>query len=278
MATGIEVKPVGAALGARVTGVDLAGDLDERTLAAIRTAFLEHLVLVFPDQDLTPEGQLKFTRRFGPVEPHPLRSRRGVEGFPEVLVLENRPGRPDARNDRWHSDITFEERPPALSVLHAREVPDGRGDTQFCNMYAAYSGLSEGLRSLLDGLSALHDAEILVARNSQGGTDAQPIREVPPPVRHPVVRTHPESGRRALFVNPYFTTAFDDMTRAESAPLLALLYDRATRPENLYRHRWAAGDLLMWDNRCTMHYAVHDYDETTPRLMHRTTAAGDRPV
>ncbi len=274
----LEVVPLTGALGARVTGLDLSTDLDEAAMAAISDVFLEHHVLVFSGQSLSPERQVAFTSRFGAVEPHPLGSRRGVEGFPEVLVIQNRPGKPGARNDGWHSDITCSERPPALSVLQALKVPGNRGDTMFCNMVRAYETLSEGMRAMLLRMSAMHSAEDLVRRNNEPGTDALPIPECQPPVAHPVVRTHPKSGRKALFVNPGFTISFEDTTREESAGLLAWLYDWSTQHHNIYRHRWQAGDVLMWDNRAVMHYAVHDYDETMPRLMHRTTAAGDRPV
>jgi taurine dioxygenase len=273
----IAITRLGGALGAEVAGVDLAGPLTDDVFTDVERAFADHLVLVFRDQELSAEQQVAFTSRFGAVEPHPLRSRRGVEGFPEVLVIENRPGRPGARNDEWHSDITCSERPPALSVLQALIVPDGLGATMYCNMYRAYETLSPGMRRMLEGMHALHSAESLVRRNNEPGTDALPIAEAPPPVSHPVVRTHSVTGRPALFVNPSFTIGFDGMTREESAPLLEFLYDHATRPENVYRHAWRRGDVVMWDNRCTMHYAVHDYDESTPRLMHRTTAAGDRP-
>lgn len=275
----IEVRPLSGALGAEVAGVDLAAGPGANVMAAIRAAFLDHHVLLFRGQSMSPEQQVRFTSHFGAVEPHPLRSRKGVEGFPEVLVIENRPGKPGARNDEWHSDITCAETPPALSVLQALEVPGGgRGDTMFCNMVKAWESLSEGMRALLGRMRGLHSAESLAARNNQPGTDALPIPEIPPPVSHPVVRTHPESGRKALFVNRSFTIGFDGMSREESAPLLAFLENHATRPENVYRHRWSRGDVLMWDNRAVMHYAVHDYDDTMPRLMHRTTAAGDRPV
>ena len=278
MSDNVIVTPLGATLGARVNGFDLSRDLDGQTIEAVHRAFLDHLVLAFPGQSLTPECQVAFTRRFGEVEPHPLRSRPGVKGFPEVMILENAPGRPAARGDEWHSDITCAERPPALSVLYARTVPEGRGDTMFCNMYRAYETLSEGMKRMLEGLSAIHTAESLAERNNQPGTDANPIPEIPPSVIHPVIRTHPETRRKALFVNSSFTVSFAGMTREESTPLLSYLYEHATKPENVYRHRWTAGDVLMWDNRCTLHYAVADYDDTSPRLMHRTTAAGDRPV
>ncbi len=278
MPASFDIKPLSGALAAEVTGLDLSVKHDEPTMEAIRKAFLEHHVLVFPDQALEPEQQIAFTTWFGAVEPHPLGSRRGVEGFPEVLVIENRPGRPGARNDEWHSDITCSERPPALSVLHALEVPWNRGDTMFCNMARAHDTLSQGMQTLLARMWALHSAESLVRRNNEPGTDALPIAVCPPPAVHPVVRTHPESGRKALFVNASFTISFEDMTRDESAPLLAWIADWSTQHHNIYRHRWQAGDVVMWDNRAVMHNAVHDYDDTDTRLMHRTTAAGDRPV
>jgi len=273
----IRIQVLAGTLGAEVSGVDLSTHLDHDTVAAIREAFHEHIVLVFPAQMITPAEQLAFTRLFGSVEPHPLASRKGVEGHPEVLVLENKKGTPGARNDFWHSDISFSETPPAASVLHGRTITPGYGDTMFCNMYQAYEELSQGMRKLADGLSAIHTSEPLVERNRGAASDALPIPDVPPPVEHPVVRTHPETGRRALYVNPYFTSHFKDMTVEESRPLLEHLHRRATRPENVYRHHWRQGDLLLWDNRCAMHYAVYDYDDTKPRLMHRTTAAGERP-
>ncbi len=272
------LNPLSGALGVEVEGVDLSAPLSNSAFAALRQAFLDHIVLLFRDQDLTPAQQVAFTARFGPVEAHPLASRRGVDGHPEILVLENRPGQPGARNDFWHSDISFAERPPLGSVLRAITALEGRGDTIFCNMYAAYDDLSPGLRGMLDGLVALHSAAPLARRNNEGGNDGRPITDVPEPTAHPVVRTHPDTGRKSLFINDYFTERFADMTIEESRPLIDMLCRRATVPENVYRHRWRAGDVLMWDNRCALHYAVRDYDDTMPRLMHRTTAAGDRPV
>ena len=272
------VKPLSGALGAELSGVDLAGPLDEELVAAIKQAFHEHLVLVFRGQELTPADQLAFTRLFGPVEPHPLAPRRGIEGHPEVLVFENKEGTPGARNDFWHSDISFAEKPPACSVLYARTITEGCGDTMFCNMYSAYEELSDGMKRILDGLTAMHTSAALAERNRASGSDARPIADVPPPAEHPVIRTHPETHRRALYVNPYFTSHFAAMTEDESRPLLEFLYQHSTRPENVFRHGWREGDLLLWDNRCAMHYAVYDYDDSRPRLMNRTTAGGDRPT
>jgi len=273
----LEVRRLGAALGAEIRGVDLSLPLDPASVVFVRNAFLEHIVLVIRDQSLPPPAQVAFTEHFGAVEPHPLNSRPGLPGLPQLMMLENRPGKPGARNDFWHSDISHAERPPAVSLLHAIEVPEGRGDTMFCNMYAAYEQLSTGMKDLLEKLQALHSGEATARRNREADTDAQLITEVPPPVSHPVVRTHPESSRKALYVNPFFTLRFTEMNESESEPILKYLYELATRAENIYRHRWVKGDVLMWDNRCAMHYAIKDYDENLPRYMHRTTAAGDRP-
>lgn len=274
----ITVERLGPALGAAVSGVDLNAPVDAATFAAIKDAFHEHLVLLFRDQWLTPAAQVAFTERFGPVEGHPLKSRRALDEASGVHVLENLPGHRGGRNDWWHSDISFGAIPPALSILHARAIPEGgKGDTLFCNMYAAYASLSPGLRQVLDGLTAVHDARKLIARNELVENDEQPIALRLPPAEHPAVRTHPETGRRALYVNDYFTLRFGDMTEAESRPLLEFLIAHATRPENVYRHRWRKGDVIMWDNRCTMHYALYDYGPSEVRVMHRTTAAGDRP-
>ena len=275
--TKLEVRKLAGALGAEVRGVNLA-DYSREQLAAVREAFLEHLVVVLPDQDLTPAQQIAFTAEFGPVEPHPLGTRASREGHPEVLVLENKPGKSGARNDWWHSDISFGEIPPAVSVLYALEATESYGDTMFSNMYASYDQLSDGMKRLLGPLSAMHDSSKLRDRGNEPGSDARPIDDIPPPVEHPVVRRHPESGRLALYVNPYFTSHIAGMTREESQPLLQYLHALSTRSENVFRHRWRSGDVLMWDNRCAMHYAIYDYTDRQPRLMNRTTAGGDRPL
>ena len=273
----LTVRPLGRTLGAEVAGVGL-GRLSSEEFAQIRRAFLDHLVLVFRGQRVTPLQQVAFTARFGRVEPHPLSSRPGHKDHPAVLVLENRPGKPGARNDFWHSDITFAEKPPMCSVLHALEVTPGRGDTLFCNMYAAYENLPAQIKSAIGGLRAVHTSLPLAERNKEAGSDALPIREVPPPVEHPVVRIHPETGRKAIFVNPYFTSHIAGVSTERSRELLDALQAEATKSENVYRHRWQRGDVVMWDNRCAMHYGVYDYDDSMPRRMHRTTAAGDRPA
>lgn len=269
----ITARPLSGTLGAEIGGVDLSRPIEDQIFAEVREAFHRHLVIVMRGQRIEPEHLVAFTEKFGPAEPHPLGSRRGLGDHPNVMVLENKPGKPGPRNDFWHSDISFDDVPPLGSILYAIEVTEGRADTMFCNMYEAYEGLSAGLKSVLDGMTAQHSAEKLV----QEVPNRLSIDVSPPSVTHPVVRTHPGTGRKALYVNPHYTMNFTGWTPEESQPLLDMLTARATRPENVFRHHWRAGDVLMWDNRCVMHYAVRDYDDTMPRLMYRTTAAGDRP-
>ena len=269
----ISVRPLSGTLGAEITGFDLSQPIDDRAFAEVREVFHQNLVIVMPRQEITPGQLVIFTEKFGPVEPHPLGSRRGLEDHPQVMVLENKPGKLGPRNDYWHSDISFGEVPPLGSILYAIEITEGRADTMFCNMYDAYEDLSDGLRDMLEGMTAQHSAEKLV----QEVPNRLSVDIAPPSVTHPVVRTHPGTGRKALYINPHYTMNFTGWTPEESQPLLDMLTARATRPENTFRHHWRVGDVLMWDNRCAMHYAVRDYDDTMPRYMYRTTAAGDRP-
>ncbi len=274
----LDMTPLSGALGVRIDHLDLSSKLSDDVVDELRRAFDDHVVLLFRDQNLDAPAHVAFTEIFGKVEPHPLRTRRSVDGYPGVLILENQPGKPGARNDYWHSDISHAERPPLASILHAKIVPPGKGDTMFCNMYLAWEGLSHGMRRMLDGMRAWHSAAATQRRNNLEDNDGNEIKTVPSPRLHPVVRTHPGTKRKALFVNPHFVTHFEDMTEAESKPLLDHLIMHATRPELVYRHSWQAGDVLMWDNRASMHYAVRDYEPEDRRLLHRTTAAGEVPV
>ena len=272
----MQFKSISGALGAEVSGVNLADDLSEKQIETIRAGFHEHIALVFRDQDVPPHKQVAFTEIFGPVEPHPLRPRRHLEEAPGIMVLENRPGTPGPRNDFWHSDLSHLPEPPTATCLHAIDVPTGRGDTMVCNSYLAYENLSEGMQQVLGEMKAVHSGEATRQRHQSDRTGL-PVADVPPDEVHPVVRAHPETGRKALYINPFFTTRFEDMTVEESQPMLAFLYAQATKPEHVYRHQWAPGDVLIWDNRCTMHYAVKDYDENNRRYIHRATASGNRP-
>ncbi|MBH62894.1 MAG: hypothetical protein CL569_10700 [Alphaproteobacteria bacterium] len=269
----ISVRPLSGTLGAEITGVDLSQPIDDGVFTEVRAAFHDNLVIVLPGQNIMPENLVTFTEKFGPAEPHPLGSRRGLDDHPHVMVLENQPGKLGPRNDFWHSDISFDEVPPLGSILYAIEVTEGKADTMFCNMYEAYEGLSAGLKATLDGMTAEHSAEKLVREVP----NRLSVDVAPPSVTHPVVRTHPDTSRRALYVNPHYTLNFTGWTPEESQPLLDMLTAQATRPENTFRHHWKVGDVLMWDNRCAMHYAVRDYDDSMPRLLYRATAAGDRP-
>lgn len=271
----LKLKPLSGALGAEVHELDLSRPLSSNLVLALKKAFNDHLVLLFRGQDLDAAQQIAFTEHFGKVEPHPLRTRRTVDGYPGVLILENQPGKPGARNDYWHSDISHAERPPLATLLHAKVVPPGKGDTMLCNMYRAWDQLSDGFKRMLEGTRAWHSAEATAKRNNLEHNDGHQIASVPSPRLHPVVRTNPETGRKALFVNPHFVTHLEEMTAAESKSLLDYLYESATCPENVYRHHWQTGDVLIWDNRAVMHYAVRDYTPEDRRLMHRTTAAGD---
>jgi taurine dioxygenase len=274
----LNLTPLTGSLGATVGDINLSDALDETDAAAIRDAFSIHHVLVFPDQDLSADAQIRVTQAFGPAQAHPLSTRRTIDGHPEVLILENRPGLRGAPNDYWHSDISHASSPPLASLLHARTIPHGRGDTMFANMCKAYDDLSPGLRETLTGMRAMHSGEATRARSRAEKSDALEIGNIPDPSSHPMVRTLAEKDRRAIFVNPHFTTNIENMSIEESAPLLNFLYAHGTKPENIYRHRWSVGDLVVWDNRAVMHYAVRDYDEDMERLMYRTTAGGDVPV
>ncbi|HET8729126.1 MAG TPA: TauD/TfdA family dioxygenase [Alphaproteobacteria bacterium] len=280
----IEVRPLAGALGAEIAGVDLSRPLDAARAAEIERAFVEHLVVFFRDQDLTPDEHKAFSARFGPLTQVPYV--RHMDDHPEIIaVLKEADERKiSAFGNSWHSDFSFLAEPPLGSVLYAREVPSHGGDTLWANMYLAYDALSDGMKRLLDPLKAIHSGHPYGARNPPRGVAtsrsiviARGVEEADREVAHPAVRRHPASGRKALFVNPIYTTRFDGMTEAESRPILDFLYGHATQPEFTCRFRWTAGALALWDNRCTLHYAVNDYDGQR-RLMHRTTIAGETPL
>jgi taurine dioxygenase len=262
----LDLERLSGPVGAAIRGIDLAG-VDDGDFAEIHRAFLDHHVLVFRDQKLTPEQQIAFGARFGPLHVHPIVPH--LPGYPPILPIVNR-GKRRTITEVWHSDVSFEERPPMASLLYAIQLPEVGGDTQFANQHLAYERLSPGLQRMLSGLRAVHTGRGLAAVTGKGESWRDHGR------LHPVVRTHPETGRKALYVNRGFTVAFEDMTPEESGPLLDTLVDRATTPDLVYRHRWLPGDLVMWDNRSVMHYAVHDHGDV-PRRLHRVTVEGDVP-
>ena len=241
------VEPVAGALGAQIHGVNLALPPSGETFAAIREALHRYVVIFFRDQDLTAGQHVAFARRFGLLERHPYVS--GLADHPDIIEIVKEPDETRNFGSGWHADLTFLEQPPGGAVLYAREVPPAGGDTMFANMVLAWETLSDGMRRMLEGLGARHasgEPERYFAEyrgmRERGGTDA--IEQV-----HPVVRTHPQTGRDALFVNPVFTRRFESMTACESAPLLEFLHGHATRPECTFRFRWSPGTLLVWDNR-----------------------------
>lgn len=263
--SGLSVRPLGGACGAKVTGIDLAGAVDDAAMSILRDAFLKHLVLVFPGQGhLGPEEQIAFASRWGDL--HRMEPGNYMDGYPELLELNFKGKKPTT--DRWHSDMSMDVRPPMATFLLGRVIPVG-GDTIYANQYLAYDGLSDAMKRMLDGMQALHTAEKFA---NDTGYDSSVL----PETVHPVVRTHPETGRKALYVSLAYTRQFDGMTVEESAPLLDWLGHYCVQPNFTFRHRWTAGDLVIWDNRCLQHYAVADYGPAE-RVMHRITVVGERP-
>jgi alpha-ketoglutarate-dependent taurine dioxygenase len=257
----MEVSPLTTAIGAEIRGVDLA-ELDDSTVDAIRKVWLEHCVVFFRDQSLTPKQQLALAERFGEVVPPPVDS--GVQQpEPGVLVLDQ-VSPVGAGTDRWHADSTFLPNPPMGAILYAVELPAVGGDTLFASMYAAYESLSEPLRTMLDGLTAVHSSRTV--------DEIMGVERIAQSTTHPVVRTHPETGRKALFVNGNWTTRIRELGLDESDHVLALLFDHVKSPMLQCRFRWTPGAVAFWDNRAVQHFASPDYDER--RLMHRVLLAG----
>ncbi len=276
--TSIRVHPIAGALGAEVSGVDLAKELSDDTVAAIRRAWLEHLVIFFRDQDLSPAQFLAFGRRFGDPIEYPFV--KGLDEFPEIIpVLKLEQERVNF-GGIWHSDTAYLAVPPMASMLVAREVPEAGGDTLFANMYLAYDWLSAGMKRVLDGLVAVNssaNADVSRTREDRMKDSARTGAREEYVAAHPVVRVHPETGRRALYVNVAHTVRFEGMTPEESAPILEYLYRHQVRPELTCRFRWRPGSLAFWDNRCAQHNAINDY-QGHRRLLHRITLAGEKPM
>jgi taurine dioxygenase len=273
----ISVHPTAGALGAEISGVDLAKDLDDETVAAIRRAWLEHLVVFFRDQELTPQQFLDFGRRFGEPIEYPFV--KGLPDTPEVIPVLKLEHEAVNFGGIWHSDTTYLEVPPMASMLIGREVPEAGGDTEFASMYMAYETLSDGMKRLLEPLTAVNSsalADVSKTREDRLKDSARRDAARQYVAEHPVVRVHPETGRRALYVNVAHTERFSGMTREESLPLLRYLFQHQVRPEFTCRFRWRPGSIAFWANRCAQHNAINDYSGHR-RLMHRLTLAGNRP-
>jgi taurine dioxygenase len=282
--TELEIRPFDAPVGAEVLGLDLAAPLSGADFARIHRAHLDHHVLVFRDQKITPDQHIAFSRLFGPLQIHVLRQFQ-LAGHPEILVVSNikENGQPIGLGDAgyyWHSDLSYKENPSLGSLLHAQELPSEGGDTLFSNMHRLWDTLPAELRRTIDGLRAEHTylakyAELQKRSPWRPNLSAEQIAEVEPVIQ-PVVRTHPETGRKGVFVSEHFTTRIVDMPEDESAALLAELFGYVARPEYVYRHQWSDHDLVFWDNRSVQHLAAGCPDHLR-RKLYRTTIEGDRP-
>lgn len=273
----LDVTPLSPTIGAEVGGVDLSQPLEEKTRDAVLEALLEWKVVFFRDQDITAAQQIAFAANFGELEIHPFAGH--LDGHPEVMVLDHDDTPvPDGayRENIWHSDVSWREVPSMASVLRAVEIPPIGGDTLWADMYGVYEGLSAAMRRFLDGLTAVHDFYPAFGQTMPPERLAS-MRAQFPPVAHPVVRTHPETGHKLLYVNASFTTRIVGMSMEESHALLDFLVTRAAAPEHQCRFRWRPNSVAMWDNRCTQHYANQDYWPQR-RIMNRVTIIGDRPM
>ncbi|SEM18764.1 taurine dioxygenase [Pseudoxanthomonas sp. GM95] len=280
----VQILPFDAPLGAEVIGLDLSQPVDTATFKRIHQAHLDHHVLVFRDVSITPAQQVDFSRRFGPLQIHVLRKFQ-LAGTPEVLVVSNikENGEPIGLGDAghyWHSDLSYKDKPSLGSLLHAQELPKEGGDTLFANQHLAFETLPDELRRAIDGRLAEHSYlakyEELRARSPWRPALTQAQIDEVVPVQHPIVRTHPETGRRALFVSEHFTTGVVGLPKDESDALLAELFALSTRDSLVYRHQWQANDMVFWDNRSVMHLAAGTPDHER-RKLYRTTIEGDVP-
>jgi len=279
----IRIKPIAGALGAEIEGVDIAAGIDQDMFDEIYRAWLENNVIFFRGQSISPAQQLEFAKRFGDIHVHLFN--KAMDGYPEITEILKTPDMKANAGGRWHSDQMYTPRPAKATMLYSREIPEGRGDTMFSNMYLAYETLSEGMKASLQGLKAVHNGD---SRNHPSGKtrmervkagtihmpqvdpgDAQTISS------HPVIRTHPETGRKLLYIGGH-TDHFDGWTKEESKPLLDYLKIHATRPEFVCRFHWTENAMALWDNRCCQHFAINDYDGYQ-RRMHKIMVKGDAP-
>jgi taurine dioxygenase len=276
-APALEVRRIAGGLGAEIRGIDLGRGLTPEAVNAIRQALLEHVVIFFRGQDLTPAQFMTVAERFGEPIEYPMI--KGIDGFPKIIEVAKLEHERVNFGGIWHTDTAYLEQPPMGTLLLAREVPPVGGDTLFANQYLAYEALSDGMKKLLGGLVAVYSSSKAdVTRTREDRVKDRPNAELRRDflAEHPVVRTHPETGRKALYVNPAHTVRFKDMTEEESGPLLKYLFQHQIRPEFTCRFVWEAGSLAFWDNRAAQHNPVNDYHGYR-RVMHRITLAGDRP-
>lgn len=275
----LEIEPLSPAIGAVLRGVNLAENASDDLIGDIRSALLKHQVIFFEGQDFTPTQQRDFAARFGDLHVHPLYDRD--EGHPEIMIIDNHVDNP-TDNNFWHTDVTFIDTPPMGSILAARQLPPVGGDTMWASMTAAYNALSKPMQKFLQGLEAVHDFSFAFTAEGLAGSQAgrekyEKAVAANPPVTHPVIRTHPETGEPGIFVNSVFTRRIKGLRREESKALMAFLNQHIQQPEFVVRWRWRPGDVAFWDNRNTQHRAVDDFLPHR-RIMTRATVLGDKPV
>jgi taurine dioxygenase len=273
----LTITPISGAIGAEISGVDLARSVDDESMATIREAWLAHKVVFFRNQHLTDDQFLAFARRVGEPTEYPFVP--GIPGYPEIIAVTKLPDERTNFGGIWHSDTAYLDEPPMATMLLALEVPPAGGDTLFADMYAAWDALSPGMQCLLRPLRAVNSSALADVSKTREDRirDAGPFQERRVyEATHPVVRVHPETGRQALYVNVAHTVRFEGMTEEESQPLLQFLFRHQVRPEFTCRFRWGVGSLALWDNRCAQHNPVNDY-HGWKRVMHRITLKGDRP-
>ena len=271
----IQVKPLNPTIGAEIRGIDLSRDISNQQFDEIHRAFADHLVVFFKEQQpIPPEKQIALGRRFGELHAHPAAPTH--PDYPEIFVIHTHKDSKIANGEVWHSDVSCDEAPPLGTMLQLHQLPTTGGDTLFANMYAAYDALSDQMKALLDPLQALHESEhIYRGRYSDRGVDDKD--KVFPSAIHPVVRTHPVTGKKALYVNSAFTTRIKGLKKDESDAILSFLYKHMTQERFQVRHKWAVNDMAFWDNRCAQHHAMWDY-WPEERKGHRVTIKGERPV
>lgn len=273
----MHIKKISGALGAEISGVDLSGELNNDIIAALRQALLDNLVIFLRDQPMTSDKFLAFARNLGKPIEYPFV--KGLAGYPEIIEVAKLEHEKTNFGGIWHSDTTYLEQPPMGTMLLSREIPPYGGDTMFANMYLAYEALSPGMQKMLSGLMAVNSsAKADVSRTREDRIKSNPTDSSNSEImtEHPVVRTHPETGRKALYVNIAHTLRFSGMTEEESKPLLDFLFQHQIKPEFTCRFQWSVGALAFWDNRAAQHNPVNDYHGYR-RIMHRLTLAGDRP-
>lgn len=276
MLASFEIEPFGPTIGAEIHGLDLRQKTDEETASSLQEALIEHKVIFAREQHISPAQQVAFGRLFGELEEHPFMP----DGeFPEIVVLDNHKDNPVLSTDVWHSDTTFRDCPTNYSILRCLEIPKVGGDTLWADMCAVYNGLSDPIKGMIDGLSAVHDFKPFRALYGESDEDREKVRKMEllyPNPTHPVVRTHPVNGKAALYVNPHFTVRINGLTNQENAAILQLLFEQTNIPEYQFRLRWQPGTIALWDNASTQHYAANDYYPNR-RRMERVAVMGEKP-